>query len=279
MKESKSIYSILRGRYPAGEYVVMQEVSDMAGFYRSRSADFVIMSLWPSRGLSLTGIELKSSRSDWLSEKKKPEKAENIFQYCDYFYLLTNGDDIANIEEIPETWGWLNIKGSRVVVVKEAPKLTPVVITKHFLAALLKRASDKSNYTRTDLIQDTIDLEKDKVKNDSKRTIESLTSELKRANESISEFNNASGINLKYLPYKTTAKQVGEALKFIINGGANDLRNDLTSELKIFSETYNSINNTLKSINEIQNETISTNNNEPANNAVGGGADDSQAPR
>lgn len=221
MKEEKSVYEILRNRYPVAEYSLLQEVSDKAGFYRSRSADFIIMSLWPSRGLGLTGIELKSSRADWLSEKKKPEKAENIFQYCDYFYLLTSGDNIAHIEEIPETWGWLNIKGGRIMTVKESPKLNPVNISRHFLAALLKRASDKSNYTRTDSIQHRIDAAKEEGINQSKREVEQLKSKLDDAKKIMSEFSDSYGIDLKYVGYRKSSKDIGAALQFIMKGGVD----------------------------------------------------------
>jgi hypothetical protein len=81
-----SVFEILRKRFPENEYALMAEVRDKAGFDASRSADYIAVNLWPSRGLSVNGIELKSFRSDWLSELRKPEKAEKIFQYCDYFW-------------------------------------------------------------------------------------------------------------------------------------------------------------------------------------------------
>ena len=50
----------LRVKLPAGEYSLMHEVRNAAGVQANRSIDVLAMSLWPSRGLYLTGIELKT---------------------------------------------------------------------------------------------------------------------------------------------------------------------------------------------------------------------------
>lgn len=77
----ESPWPYLEKRFPAGQFALLQEVSDAAGFGRSRSADGIAMSLWPSRGLGIDGIEIKSYRSDWLRELKHPEKADQTIMY------------------------------------------------------------------------------------------------------------------------------------------------------------------------------------------------------
>src|SRR3990167_200745 len=99
MVEKLTIWNILRKHFPENEYALMAEVRDRAGFHASRSADFIAVNLYPSRGLAVNGIELKSHRGDWLGELKNPKKAENIFQYCDHFWLLTADESVARIEE------------------------------------------------------------------------------------------------------------------------------------------------------------------------------------
>ena len=54
-----------------------------ADVYFEISGDAVIMSLWPSRGLELHGVEIKVSRADWKREAADPAKAEAIAAYCD----------------------------------------------------------------------------------------------------------------------------------------------------------------------------------------------------
>ena len=131
---------LLRARFPSNAYAVLEEVRDAAGFYAGRSGDCLVMSLWPSRGLTLQGFEIKASRSDWLRELKNPEKAESLWGYCDRWWLLTEDEKAAQFAEIPETWGWMSVKGTRLKVLRDAPKLDPKPLTRSFLAALLKRA-------------------------------------------------------------------------------------------------------------------------------------------
>lgn len=227
---AKDIWTILRKRYPESEYALMQEVSDKAGHGRSRSADYMVMNLWPSRGLSLHGIELKSFRSDWLGELKNPKKAENIFQYCDYFWLLTSEESIAKLEEIPANWGWLSVKSSRIHVKKEAPKLSPLPITRSFLAAMLKRACDKTEFVHVDSIEDEINKAREENSINQERKMKDLVEELAQIKDSISKFQKASGIyNLSFSDRWSDGDptKIGEAVKFLEKGGAKGIKEDL----------------------------------------------------
>lgn len=249
MKEPKlSVFEILRKRYPANEYCLMAEVRDKAGFSASRSADFIAINLWPSRGLSINGIELKSFRNDWLSELKKPEKAENIFQYCDYFWLLTSDEHIAKIEEIPEAWGWLIVKGEKTFVQKEAPKLNPKPVSRHFLCALLKRADDKSNFVHIDSIEDKIEQAKENGRHDAQWQIKTAQDKLKELNESIIEFEKASGITLDFRGWAHTPKQTGEAVKIVMTHGPDKIRQDLLNLQSIAKKINERLETALRSL-------------------------------
>lgn len=191
-----STMDILRRKYKYPEYVLLKEVSDAAGFNRSRSADYMAINLYPSRGLSISGIELKSFRSDWLSELKNPKKAENIFQYCDYFWLLTKDDTIAKIEEIPPTWGWMYIKNDKVFIKKDAPKLQPKDATRSFMCALLKRSFDKSDYIHKNDIEDRIALAIEQGKQSSIREIASSKSRYDSLVEKMAKFQEITGVDI-----------------------------------------------------------------------------------
>ena len=224
----KDIYKILRGRYPENGYVLMEEVSDKAGMDRSRSADYISMSIWPSRGLSLQGFELKSFRNDWLNELKNPKKAENIFQYCDYFWLLTADESIAKIEEIPETWGWLCIKGERIFVKKEAPKLEPKPISRSFLACMLKRAGDKTGFIRKTEIENKISDAKEQGRAEVPREAQQIKAKYDELKKIIEDYKMASGIDLtEALTWRATAKEIGAAVKFIEDVGIDSIKKQL----------------------------------------------------
>lgn len=212
-----TVYDLLCGRYNPTEYVIMAEVSDKAGFGRSRSADFIVVGLWPSRGLPVIGIELKSFRGDWLKEKKSPEKAENIYQYCDFFFLLTTDESIAKIEEIPLTWGWLCIKGDRIKVMKEAPYLTAKPLSKDFVVCMLRRAADKSKWVQITSIQDKIDAAEVAAKLKYDNEYDSGKERLKKMEKERMDFEYEAGI--KFGHWKQSPKDIGKAVKFLEDGG------------------------------------------------------------
>lgn len=224
----KGIWPILRRRFPEKEYALMAEVRDMAGLSASRSADYIAVNLYPSRGLAINGIELKSHRSDWLNELKNPEKGENIFQYCDYFWLLTTNDKIAKLEEIPKTWGWLCIQGGRIFNKKEAPRLRPKPLSKHFACAMLKKASDKTRFTHDDDLEGRLYQAEERGRNEKQRIVDNLTKELQEVNKAVKDFQTTSGIDLlHYYRWKTSPAKMGETVKFIEEGGTKSIREDL----------------------------------------------------
>lgn len=217
LDKKNNIYDILQKRYPANEYVIMAEVSDKAGFGRSNSADYIVVGLWPSRGLPVIGIELKSFRGDWLKELKNPAKAENIYQYCDYFYLLTADESIAKIEEIPASWGWVSIKGDRLKTIKEAPYLTAKALSKDFAVCMLRRAADKSKWIQIASIQDKIDEVKEQARLDYEKEYDRGKIRLKELEKERVDFEEAAGIRFGH--WKQSPKDIGRAVKFLEDGG------------------------------------------------------------
>lgn len=246
---AKDIWSLLRKRYPEDQYALMAEVRDKAGHYASRSADFIAVGLWPSRGLAINGIELKSFRSDWLNELKRPAKAENIYQYCDYFWLLTADDTIAKIEEIPQTWGWLVINGSRIIQKKDAPKLEPKPVSKHFMAAMLKRASSKYGWIHKDSIKVEIDAAYERGKTEDQTASINVQRDLDALRNSVKEFTDASGIKLPDRSWWEESKNIGSAVKFIKDGGSEKLKKEL---LNLQSSAKDILENITKGIKALE---------------------------
>lgn len=143
---SASIYAAMRERFCAPEHALFFEVANGTGSNIRRYADAVAMNLFPSRGLTLSGFEIKVTRHDWQRELKNPHKAEEgIFRYCDYWWVVAPAD-IVKKDELPATWGLLELhdkRGLRQAVA--APRLKPQDITRPFIAALLRRASEADN--------------------------------------------------------------------------------------------------------------------------------------
>lgn len=138
-------------------YVGMAHVRSDAGFDAKRTADFMALDLWPSKGLVLHGHEVKISRSDWLNELKDPEKSGAFLAHVDYWWLVIADAAMVKAGELPQQWGMM-VPGSdgKLRVVKQAPRLHPPVITERgtvkqtpihrgLVAAMLRSASKAAN--------------------------------------------------------------------------------------------------------------------------------------
>lgn len=117
-----------RSQGNGNRYVAMSHVRSDAGFDAERTADFMALDLWPSKGLVLHGHEVKISRSDWLNELKDPEKAGAFIPHVDYWWLVIADKDMVKPGELPAEWGMMALGGDgKLRVVKQAPRLRPLV--------------------------------------------------------------------------------------------------------------------------------------------------------
>lgn len=142
-----SLCALIRRRYPADEYAVLFEVRNATGFDASRSADAIVFSLWPSRGLEVSGFEIKVSRADWVKEMRDPAKAEAIARYCDRWWLCCSDEKIVQTGELPPTWGLMVPKGDGLRVMREAEKLNAAPLDRSFVAAVCRAAQRSSPAT------------------------------------------------------------------------------------------------------------------------------------
>ena len=135
----------LAARFPPPAYAFLSQVADGMGMNRCRTADAIITSLWPSRGLSIIGCELKVSRSDWLHELKQPEKADSIGSRCNQWYVVVPDPDIVQPGELPPAWGLIaaNGKGGAMKIVKEAPFREIENLDLSFVVAIMRNVCER----------------------------------------------------------------------------------------------------------------------------------------
>ena len=136
---STEIKALLQERFGGGgAHAVLFEVRNSTGHAANRSIDAVTMTLWPSLGLELAGMEIKISRSDWLRELKDPAKASATFEYFDRWYLVAPRN-VAQMDEIPGPWGWLAPEDDKIITIKKAPLNENVKpVDRSFLASMLR---------------------------------------------------------------------------------------------------------------------------------------------
>lgn len=133
----------LAARFCLPAWAFFSGVRNAAGFNANRTADGIAMSLWPSRGLEIYGFEIKVSRGDWLSEMRNPAKADDVFCYCDRWFLVAASRELVKAGELPPTWGLMVPRGDGLECVKEAPKNPAPELDRSFVAVLLKKVLDK----------------------------------------------------------------------------------------------------------------------------------------
>lgn len=107
-----------------GEHVFLFDVPDVVGLHQSRRCDGIAIGMWGSSGRHIAGFEVKVSRSDWLRELKHVNKADPFIERCDRWWLVTGNANIAKLDEIPATWGWMNATKSGLRTLKPAHALS-----------------------------------------------------------------------------------------------------------------------------------------------------------
>ena len=140
---SHHITHFLDKQYAAPAYLTLFEVRNGPGFRRQeRYADIVIFSMWPSNGLTVSGVEITVSRQDLKYELEHLEKSIAIKKFCDYWWLAVpvtmKVEDIA----VPADWGIMafDTKGNRHII-KKAPRLQPELLSRAFVFSCMRSAA------------------------------------------------------------------------------------------------------------------------------------------
>lgn len=140
---SGDIRAVLRKVFGAPERAICFEVAQGTGFAANRHLDAVAMELWPSRGLSLTGIEIKISRHDWRRELKDPTKAEQIARFLDYFYVAAP-PNVVPVDELPSAWGLYEIDADGGCKIRRHAQRTEAEpVSRLFMAAIMRAATQR----------------------------------------------------------------------------------------------------------------------------------------
>lgn len=224
-KAVPDLWEQLQLRFPAPEWAIFFEVANGLGANSRRYADAIAMSLFPSRGLDVHGFEVKRSRGDWLRELKEPQKADAIALYCDYWWLVTSDDKVADKNEVPRTWGLLVSKDGELRQVKRAERMKGKEIDRPFLGAILRRAhehltAELKNDARVVAAREEghkagLEERDWRTKDDSE--------ELKKLQARLKEFEEKSGIEIGRWNYG----EVAEAVKAFMYAQQHDVTDDL----------------------------------------------------
>jgi len=212
------VLSALRLRYPAKEFAFLRNVGNATGGALHRWADVVVMNLWPSRGLEITGIEIKISRQDWLNELRRPEKAESCARHCDRWYLAVGDEEIVKPGELPKAWRLLAPRGDGLVCKLEAPlQKRSDRLNRWFIAALLRRAQEQMPAVAA--IEEARDAGfkegREQGESNAQFRLDEKQRELQRLGEKIAAFEKASGVSIQQT---WDGARVGDAVRSVLSG-------------------------------------------------------------
>lgn len=214
-KNESELFKALRALYPKQEYALLPQVANGTGARTYRHCDALALGLWPSRGIDLSGFEIKSYRGDWIKELRNPAKAEEISQYCNYWWIVAGGPFVS-LDELPEKWGLLewDEKKSKLVKNKGAAyrkEVTPVSLS--FVAAILRSAQD---CVTPDAELDRVRLEGVEIgRKDQEQRQSWEIKEFRELQRKVAEFEKASGVKIN--EGWNDPRDVGEAVKLVLN--------------------------------------------------------------
>lgn len=190
----EGVANVLAKRFMPPHYAFLTQVRNGTGFSRrtTRTADAMAMSLWPSRGLHLSGIEIKVSYSDFKREMAKPEKAEDMAQHCHYWWIAAPNEKIAPPAEVPANWGLILIdENKQAVTVKDAVFNSQAVAPDYALLASILRNVAESTVSKGSLTEwrNGVEAEAHRIAKESMARVgEGYKRELDSANARIAAF-------------------------------------------------------------------------------------------
>lgn len=223
-------------RFAAPAYAFFPHVANGTGGRKSREADALAMSLWPSRGLELHGFEVKCSRRDWVSELSDPQKADDLARFCNRWWLAVADESIVKPGELPPTWGLLVLSRRGIDCKTEAPLLPePQPLTLHFIAAILRRIHE--SYVPRAAFDKRV--AEERAKADESAT-HAAGHDLTHLRESIAAFEAASGVAIE----RWAEGDIGEAVAMVLEHKhklSRERLDRLRSEARAALETFDAI--------------------------------------
>lgn len=214
----RDLLAALAKRHQPPAWAFLTHVSDSTGGAHQRTADAIAMSLWPSRGLELHGIEVKTTRSDWLRELRDPAKADLLAGLCDRWWVAAPAGVVAD-GELPPTWGLYTVTASGARAAVQAPLLAhgrssgPITLPRGFLAALLR-----ASLSGTVPVESVARLEEQARRQGYDKGVASaepdrVVSDLQQLRKAVGEFTARSGVEFHHW----AAGDIGDAVKAVLD--------------------------------------------------------------
>lgn len=172
---ASDVRAAIAAAYRQPEWATFFEVADGTGAAKRRSADAVTVNMWPSRGLTINGFEIKVDRSDWRRELADPEKAESIAQYCEFWWVAAP-KGLIDPATLPKGWGLTEVddKGALRIKVQAAERKAKEP-TRAFFAALCRAKAGADEKMIDSLVDKKVSALREQDRENNQREIDRRT--------------------------------------------------------------------------------------------------------
>jgi hypothetical protein len=199
----------LKIQFPAPAFCLLEQVADGTGARQHRWADAVAMSVWPSRGYTLHGVEVKVNRYDWLHELQQPKKSAAVQKYCHHWWIAVSDESIVQPGELPSTWGLTVLSGKKMKVAAPAPLLEAEPWDVAFIASVFRNMAVASTVE----IERAVNSAFAKGREEGGELKNSyIKGKMEEMEASIQEFKEKSGIDID----RWNGGRIGEAVKVVM---------------------------------------------------------------
>jgi hypothetical protein len=200
----------LKIQFPAPAFCLLEQVADGTGARQHRWADAVAMSVWPSRGYTLHGVEVKVNRYDWLHELQQPKKSAAVQKYCNHWWIAVSDESIVQPGELPSTWGLTVLTGKKMKVVHAAPALEAEPWDVAFIASVFRNMAVAS----TAEIENAVNKAFAKGREEGAESGHSyMKAQMEEMGNSIKEFQEKSGVEIT----RWNGGKIGEAVAMVLS--------------------------------------------------------------
>lgn len=244
---------LLAHKYSTPEWIFLSQVRSTTGYVGDiRTADGIAINTYPSRGFEVDGFEIKVSRSDWLTELKNSKKADEIFRYCNKFWLVVSDKNIVQPGELPKGWGMLCPRGNGLGICVQATLNPETVINMGWVCALLRRATEGMVQYST-IKQQILDATT-RGRQARDHEVKSAHDKIADLQKSIAVFEAASGVTFDRWSGGDTPENVGNALRRVLAGEKFNIKWNLESAENTLNGALREIKKIRKDLGYVENE-------------------------
>lgn len=119
-EKTKIVLEALKSKLKSYPHIMFTELPSEE--YGERRVDLMTVMCGAPKIAHLTAFEIKVSRGDWLSEKKKIYEKTNMFRNWTENFIYVCPKDLIKVDEIPSWAGliYVNLENSSTRIIKES---------------------------------------------------------------------------------------------------------------------------------------------------------------